>query len=66
MPPPVKVLLDAEVRLIVPVPVTARPDAPDQIVPLETRVHVPEPTAIVRVLELVELKLELPPLSVKL
>jgi hypothetical protein len=56
MPPPAKVLADAEVRLMVPVPVTVRLVevlvAQADVVP--EIVHVPEPTAIVLVFELEE------------
>ena len=50
MLPPAKVLADAFVRLIVPVPVTVRfvDVAVFQAVPLPASVHVPEPEAIVR------------------
>jgi len=55
MPPPEKVLADADVRLIVPVPVTVRlvDVAVLQAAPAPEIVHVPEPIAIVLVLELV-------------
>ena len=51
MPPPAKVLADALVRLIVPVPVIVRfvELGAFQTVPEPAIVQVPEPTAIVRV-----------------
>ena len=53
MPPPANVLADADVRLIVPVPVTVRPVA---VAALQTvgdpaKVQVPAPMAAVRVFE---------------
>ena len=61
MPPPLKILVDAEVRLIVPVPVTVRFVAVAVFQPpVPAMVHVPEPMATVRVLLLEELK---PPLE---
>jgi len=49
MPPPAKVLADADVRLIVPVPVTVRfvDAAKFQGVPLPFKVQVPEPIVTV-------------------
>ena len=54
MPPPAKVLADADVRLIVPVPVTVRlvdGSASHIVVPLPAIVQVPEPTAMLLTLE---------------
>ena len=51
MPPPAKVLADALVRLIMPVPVTVRFDEVPKLKaepPASDVVHVPEPNAIVR------------------
>ena len=66
MPPPAKVLADALVRLIVPVPVTVR--SKDEIPtvkaePARDVVHVPEPNAIVRTDKLAAL---MPPFIVTL
>ncbi len=58
MPPPLKVLADALVRLIVPVPVTVRFDEVLMLKaepPASDVVHVPEPNAIVRANELAAL-----------
>ena len=54
MPPPAKVLADAEVRLMVPVPVTVRlvDVAVFHAVLEPASVHVPDPTAMVLVFEL--------------
>ena len=68
MPPPANVLADADVRLIVPVPVTVRLVAvlACQAVPLPAIVQVPEPIAIVLVFVLLEDTAEDEPLRVTL
>ena len=52
MPPPAKVLADAEVRLMVPVPVTVKFVEEIFQPPFPAIVHVPEPTFMVLVFEL--------------
>lgn len=67
MPPPAKVLAEAEVREMVPVPVTVRlvkVPVPHPLVP--ANVHVPDPIAMVLMFVLLLLTPELPLLNVTL
>ncbi len=70
MPPPANVLADADVRLIVPVPVTVRlvdvPQLHEIALDTPASVHVPEPISTVRVFEFEEVNRDEALESVKL